>query len=81
MCYNRENSYEQRYPTVKKQINGKWQNVNFKDLPETVQSESRKMDYITRTGVKELTSIRDGILRDPEELTRDSQNRDDMIQE
>ena len=76
-----ENSYEQRYPTVKKQINGKWQNVNFKDLPETVQSESRKMDYITRTGVKELTSIRDGILRDPEELTRDSQNRDDIIQE
>jgi hypothetical protein len=76
-----QNSYEQRYPTVRMQINGKWQNVNFRDLPETVQNELRKMDYIMRTGVKELTNIRDGILKDSAELAHDTQNRDDMIQE
>ena len=77
-----ENSWEFPNPYVRVQNEqGKWEKISIHDLPDAVRSEALKIHRIMSGGTKELTNIRDGILRDASDLAKETNNKEDIQQE
>ena len=77
-----ESSWTYPNPYMKMQLpDGTWTKTSIHNVPQAVAKEALQIHDIMSGGPKQLTNIREGILREPGDLAKNEHNQEDISQE